>query len=271
MKKTQKEIEHDFEIINKRGYKVVKSNELVQKSRSVFSYSDNRLVSYICSKIPSPILTDEFDIIDLKSIPTEYEMSIAEYAELCGCSDSGTFYSSTKDSLKHLRDTSFWIQQPDGKIATVAWLSDVEIDEGFVRDENGKIVKGRGSGNVKYTLHPRIVPYISEISSKYMRYEFSEILNLKKESAIPLFEFLKSHAYHHTVKISVEELRWITNSMEESYDNFKKYNSRIIKPCIELINNNTSIRVCYEKIGRPTKEIIFTIHENKIVNNVELL
>ncbi len=133
---------------------------------------------------------------------------------------------------------------------TVSWLSNV-------KDTNGTL---------KYTLDPRVIQYIDDLRGLkhgYLSYEFNEILYLEhRKKIIPIFELMYSHLWDKgkEFKISSDELLWslfLDNS--EYYNNIKRFNDKILKPCIKSINNSTFLTIDYRTIGNPIHTFIFTI------------
>ena len=131
-KRTLKEIDKidkDFSLMQKKGYPIVKSNELVQRSRSGFTKSQNKLIAILCSKIPAPIISYDGLTIEPRSIPLDYEITVQEIAKIRGVALTGDFYEQVKSDMKFIRDNSFWMKNKDGDTVTVSWLSKVRVNE----------------------------------------------------------------------------------------------------------------------------------------------
>ena len=90
--------EESFELKKKKGYMVVKGNDLIQKNRFELSLTEQKTVAYICSMI-QPMQKSE------SGFQLEYEFNIREYCKICDIAyDSGKNYTFVKDTLKKLSD-----------------------------------------------------------------------------------------------------------------------------------------------------------------------
>lgn len=248
------------EIAKAKKNNIVLNNALIQRSRSMFNYQTNRLLSYILSKIPSPIVTEDGVIVEKHDIPLDNEMYITDYAKICNQAASGQFYNNTKKYMKMLRDNSIWIRTKDGGNVTAAWLSRVQTHESGEVPEDGRLIKIKGDGLIEYRFDEMMVPYLTYNggSGGYSKYEFAEIMELPdKNESIPLFNLLNSYSYKKIFKISFDELRWLLCVDGKSYLEYKEFNRRILKPIIERINSTTSLIVKYESVGKPCQYIIF--------------
>ena len=252
--------EENRAIARARKNYIVLNNALVQRSRSMFNYQTNRLLAYVLSKIPSPIVTEDGVVVEKHDIPLDNEMYIQDYAKICNRVASGTFYNDTKKSMKLLRDNSIWIKTEDGGQITAAWLSRVQTHEKSEIPDNGKMIKIKGDGLIEYRFDEIMLPYMiyNGGGGGYSKYEFAEIMELPdKNESIPLFNLLNSYSYKKVFKISFDELRWLLCVDEKYYQEYKRFNNRILKPIIERINSTTSLNVRYEPVERPCKFIIF--------------
>ena len=212
--------EANREIAKARKNLIVLNNALVQRSRSMFNYQTNRLLAYLLSKIPSPIVTEDGVTVEINDIPLDNEMYITDYAKVCNKKVCGSFYNETKRFMKSLRDNSIWIRTKDGGCVTVAWLSRVQTHESGEVPDKGKIVKIKGDGLIEYRYDEMMLPYMvyEGAGEGYSKYEFAEIMELPdKNESIPLFNLLNSYSYKKIFKISFNELRWLLCVDEKSY------------------------------------------------------
>ena len=109
--------EESFELEKKKGYMVVKGNDLIQKNRFALSLTEQKTMAYICSMI-EPMQTEE------SGFKLEYEFKIREYSKIWGIDyDNGKNYQDVKNTLKKLRDKSMWLTLPNGSETTVGWLA----------------------------------------------------------------------------------------------------------------------------------------------------
>lgn len=256
-------IRNDFDDIHNKGYPIVKSNDLVQRSRSGFTKFQNKLISIICFKIPSPVVSHDGITVESKDIPLDYKITVQEIAKIRGVALTGAFYDQVKSDMKYIRDNSFWMKNEAGETVTVAWLNKVRVNEKMENvDFDGTKSTQYGNGVIQYSLDPDIVPFISNIIGKYTKYELNDVLNLEKEKSIPLFEYLVSNAYRTTFSVTFDYLKWMLMLDDtEIYKQFKFFNRDILKPIVNEINENTSYEVQYKPIGRPVTEVMFLVRK----------
>ena len=226
-----------------RSQLVVKSNELIQKSRFNLSTSEQKIILYLISKIkPSDT---EFH---------EYEFSVADFCRICGISSqSGSVHSAVKQSVKTLADKSFWIKQDDNTEVLLRWLQHAKIE----------------SGRIHIQIDQNMKPYLLQLKEKFTKYELIYTLAFKSQFSIRLYEILKSYQWRREVVLPLDELK--TSMFAENYKNFKDFRNRVLEVALREINQYSDIDVTYEPItkGRKTVSLRFTIHENDAGARVE--
>ena len=247
-----------------REYIVSKSNQIVQKCRYDFSVTEQRTIAYICFKI-KPI-----EILDrTKGTPfqLEYEFNILDYVRTCGLQDNGKLYEEVKSTLKGLRDKSMWLTLPDGSETTVGWLA--------------KATTNKRSGIAKIKIDEDLAPYLFDLKEKFLSYGLKNVLNMKSQYSIRIYELMKSY---HDMKIgqtdhrskseklkTPQKIEWTIDLDElkrllmvdtiKSYSNFKDFRRYVLEKAQKEINELTDISVYYEPItkGRKTIKVKFTI------------
>ena len=257
-------------LLKARNYIVAKSNQIVQKSRYDFSMAEQRMIAYICSKI-KPI-----EVIDkAKGVPfqLDYEFRIIDYCRICGIEDNGRVYEECKSLLKGLRDKSMWLTLEDGSETVVGWLD--------------RVTTNKRSGIAKIRIDDRLAPYLFDLKSKFLSYGLKNILNMKSQYSIRLYELLKS--YHdmriaQTTKNQMQKISWTIELDElkkklmvenvKTYDNFAGFKRRVLEVSQKEINELTDISIYFEPVtkGRKTEKVKFTIimkspMERYIANN----
>lgn len=227
-----------------RSYFVVKDNQLITKSRYSLSLQQQKILLYFISRI-KPM--DEEN--------TMYELSIKEFAKVCGyVEDSGYYYQSIKDDIKKLRDVSSWIEMGDGKEVLFSWIDRAEID--------------KKSGTLRVSFHYTVAPYLFELRERYTQYSLYNVLCLSHKYSIRLYEYLFSMQYKGTFTISIEELKKRIDA--ESYTKFSHFKDRVLEPAVIDIDNYTDLDVEYNfiKTGRAITHIVFTYHEKNTAGAV---
>lgn len=234
--------------VSSRYNLVVKSNDLIQKSRFTLSTQQQKIVLFIISQI------EPFDE-DFKL----YEFKITEFCQLCGIEPKGDIYQMLKTQIKAISDKSVWIEKEDGTETLVRWVEKPYID--------------KRSGTIKIKLDEDMKPYLLQLKEKFTEYELIYTLNFKSKYSIRLYEFLKSihfkklQSYSQTMSIARFE-----KLLDSSYSNFKDFHTRVLKPAQKEINQYSDIIFDYEiiKDGRKAKEIKITIQSKESIDRMKL-
>jgi len=225
-------------IIEAQTYKVVKSNDLIQKSRFNLSLQEQKIVLYLISKIKP-------EDMDLK----EHIFEIKDFCQVCGLDyDNGTNYKNIKQTLKSLRDKSVWIKI-DREETTLAWIDKVTIVE--------------RSGAVRIKLDDMMKPYLLQLREKFTQYELLYTLAMKSQYSLRLYELLKSYEYRYGQIFTVEELKEKLGA--ENYDRFYDFRRKVIEIAMREINELSDLNVICTmmKDSRSYSKIKFNIKPKK--------
>lgn len=254
--------DEQIEVLKSREYLVCKSNDIVQKTRYDFSMAEQRMIAYICSKIKP---------IDARThghaFQLDYDFNILDYSRICGIDDNGRVYDECKSLLKGLRDKSMWLTLPDGSETTVGWLA--------------KATTNKRSGIAKIRIDEDLAPYLFDLQSKFLSYGLKNILNMRSQYSIRLYELLKSHydmkvaqTDHRSLSdkntapkkiswtIDLDELkRKLMVDTIKSYGNYKDFRKKVLEVAQKEINELTDITIYFEPVtkGRKTVKVKFTM------------
>ena len=245
----------------KRDYLVVKSNDLVLQTRYQFSMIEQKTIAYVCSMIRPSEKNQSGYVLD-------YEFDILEYAHICGIASTGKLYDDVKRALKGLRDKSMWLTLPNGSETVVGWLDRVTTD--------------KGSGKIKIRIDDRLAPYLFELQSRYLSYGLKNILCMKSQFSIRLYEMFRAYLGLQSAccdsRSRMEKLNnpvpyeWTIDIDELKrklmVDNIKSYNSdnslfriKVLEPAQSEINQFSDISFDFEmlKRGRSFYAVRFTV------------
>lgn len=228
---------------------VVKSNDLIQKSRFSLTVQQQRVILYLISKIG---YGDE----DFK----EYEFDIKDFCRVCGLYDeSGKHYSELKRQVKAIRDKSMWIEISEGEEVLLSWLDGARIS--------------RNSGKIKVRLNEDMKPYLLQLRNNFTQYEIANVLCMRSKYSIRLYELVKSIHFHeletYVRTFTVEELRKRLDA--NTYSRFCNFNQRVLKPAVQEVNTFTDKDVSYEPIknGKKVETIEMTIKTKSAVDRLK--
>ena len=216
---------------------VVKSNDLIQRSRFKLNLQQQKAILFIVSQIKT---TDE----DF----TPYTFEIRDFCKVCGIdSIGGNNYETLKAALKELSDKSLYIMVDRNTEKLVRWLDDVT----FYKDR----------GLVSVTIGKAMKPYLLHLHENFTKYELVYTLRMKHSTTPRLYELLKSYHYNdlkpYTVTLDLEELRKLIDAEKKTYQEYKYFKRYIIDKSVDEINSQTDIVVSVNPLKK--KRIVYAL------------
>ena len=224
-------------ITEQRSYQVVKANEIIQKARYDLNITELKTLAYIFSKIKPTDTKLE-----------EYTFSIKEYCQVSGIDyKNGGNYKYIKNTLKGLRDKSFWVLDEKGNEVLIGWLQKVRIN--------------KGSGKIVVKLDDDLQRYVIGLFSNYTQYELLSTLPMKSSYSFRIYELLKSYAFQKQHTFNTEDLK--KQLAATTYINFKDFRRYVLEVATKEINLYTDIEVSWEPIykGRKVIQVKFIIKQ----------
>lgn len=222
-----------------REYKVVKANDLVQKSRFALSVPEQKTIAYICAMI-KPI--DPVDRANGVPFQLEYEFNIREYCKICGINyENGKNYADIKATLKRLSDRSMWLEIGDEEVLC-RWLA--------------KVRTNKKSGIVHVRIDEDLAPYLFDLQEKFLSYGLVNVLAMKSQFSIRLYELLKSYLIKQSVTktFDLDELkRLLMVENVKSYSDFSLFRKKVLEIAEREINNFTDIHVSWQTVKKGKK------------------
>lgn len=233
-------------IEEKRIYKVVKSNQLIQNLRNKtghLSLQEQRLILYLISQVkPSDTEFARFDL------------SCQEFCKICGITCTGKNYDYIKQTIQKLADRSFWIETGEkGESQNlVRWISDAEVTQ---------------RGHVSIQIHPKLQPFLLHLKEFYTSYLLEYILPMKSRYSVLLYELLRSYANIETYTFDVEELKMFLGA--EKYERWADFQRKVLDIAMREINDLSDLEVDYQiiKESRRFAKLRFRI---RILEPIEL-
>ena len=246
--------EEIIEVLTKRQYLTIKSNDLIQKNRFELSLPEQKTVAYICSMIKPIDLKDSIQGIPYQ---LEYEFNIREYCKICGIDyDNGKNYLDIKFTLKRLSDRSMWLETETGEVLC-RWLSKVWIN--------------KRSGIVKIRIDEDLAPYLFNLKEKFTQYQLYNILAMKSAFSVRIYELIKSYAYQKNKIFEINELKHLLMvDNVKSYERYPDFRRFVLEPAQKEINKLTDLNISYEPItkGRKVVKIKFVIQYKDIMERL---
>lgn len=240
-------INEKIKVAQAREYKVVKSNDIIQKARFDLSIVEQKTIAYIVSMI-KPKERDSDALI------LEYDFNIQDYCKICGIDyNNGGNYEYIKSTLKKLRDKSMWVTLSDGTETVVSWINKPYIN--------------KRSGKAKIRLDDDMIPYLFELKERFTQYELYNTLAMKSQYSIRLYEIFKSYSFAKKKIFDLDELKKML--FAQNYINFKDFRKYVLEIALKEINEFTDITVSYEPVkqGRKVVQVIFEIKNKNVIES----
>lgn len=136
---------------------------------------------------------------------------------------------------------------------TNIWLFEIaDVDQ----DENGL-------WQVDLKCTPAAMEYIFNLDNLgYLKYRLRNVINLTSRYSYVLFLYLIDKDYRKTWTVDLAELKELLNCTAERYNQFKFFNSEILKKCHNELCEKTNLSYDYKPIknGRIVYAIEFTVN-----------
>lgn len=207
----------DRGIINETKYPIVKSNDLIQKTKFDLTVSEQKIILRLIQLIKPT---------DKKF--TEYEFSLSDYCQLCNIGISGRNYSNIKRSIDNLSNKSFWIKT-EQTTSQCRWINKAKINT-----ETGKIL---------LRLDDDLFPYLIDLKKNFTVYSLYSVIGMRSKYSMRLYELLKSYQFKSSIEFSLEDLKSLLSA--EKYKLFGSLKQKVINTAIKEINNMSDIIVSY--------------------------
>lgn len=231
----------DENYIEIRNKLVVKSNDLIQKSRFSLSLLQQKIVLYLISQI-NPY-DDDFKL---------YEFSIVDFCKVCGIdSQSGDKYRELKSAIKEIADKSLWISIDEDSETLLRWIEKPYIN--------------RKDGIIKIRLDSDMKPYLLRLKRNFTTYELIWTLHFRSKYTIRLYELIKSIHYHdleeYQRQYTVDELKVLLDGIK--YEQYRDFKRNVLMPAVKEINQYSDKILDFEEIkkkgSKKVEYILFSI------------
>ena len=225
-------------------YKVVKHNDIIQKSKFRLSAPEQKTVAFLVSLIkPKEEYPNGIQ-------PIDYEFEIQDYCKVCGIDyKSGENYKMVRETLKSLRNKSVDVTLPNGTDTSISWIN--------------KYWSNKGTGKAKIRFDEDMAPFIFDVRDRTTRYELLNILPMQSKYSIRLYEICRSWVGIYSKQYDLKELRSMLGVADDElvrYPDFRRY---VLEIAEREINEHTDLEVSFEPIKKGRKVVAICIHIKK--------
>lgn len=204
-----------------RSLNVVKQNDLVQKARYKLDLVQQKTIMYLISKI------DSMKDIEFQDITVD----IKDLCEIMGIQYSGKNLKDFKDNIQKLSDKSIWVDTGN-KIRLMRWLQRVDID--------------KGTTTVTVKFDELMAPHLLQIQERFVQYKLINVLPMKSQYSLRLYEIIKSHEAQGKWEVSIDELKAVLFIEAGLYEDYRIFRRKVLDSAVLEICNFTDLVVAYE-------------------------
>ncbi len=222
---------------------VVKSNDLIE-ARYSLNLNEQKVILYAVSKLDRS--SEKFNVLSL---------NIREFTEIIGTTSER--YTEIREIVRELRKKEIIINTEKKELIT-GWLSSIE----YIKD----------SGTVELEFSEKLIPYLLQLKARFTRYQLKNVLYLKNKYSIRIYELLKQYEVIKKRTFTVAELKKIL-VIEDKYQDFRNFDTWVIKTSLKEINEKTDLNIAYEKNkkGRAIDSLTFSIKSKENKRYIEYL
>jgi plasmid replication initiation protein len=232
------------DLINMPREVITKANALIQASYRL-SLNEMQILLYGVSLI-NPLV---------KEFPLEYKIDIKDFSDKFG-KDLKSCYREVKESvINKMWERDFSYEIGDDKVYKRRFLTD--------------IIYGDKEGYIKICFHPKVAPYLHQLSQKFTVYYIDQIAKLKSIYSVRFYEFMimeinKAQSNEHEFILAVEEIK----ERLEIKNKYKKYNNlkaKVLTRAKTEINEHSDLLIDFEEIkqGRTVESIKFIVRRKE--------
>jgi plasmid replication initiation protein len=221
----------------------------VKKSQNLISSS------FKLNSLSLKLITTLISIVQDKNKNNEYTLNTSDFKELLGIK-SNKYIELIEKSINEILSKQSAIKYiKDNKTHIGYWVYDISYN----------------TGQISFRLNDNLLPMILNLKEKYLSYGLNNILSLKSEYSIRIYEILKDE-YNLKSRYSNKEIEFELNldEMKEMFVIPKSYKFdnirvRIIEKAQKDLLEHTDIKFLWKakKTGRKVTSISFEIYPNE--------
>ena len=163
-----------------------------------------------------------------------------------------------KDFYNYLKEVAFKLEE---KSIEVENINEKGKKESFKMRLIYRPFIVEDSDILEVLIDKELIPYVIDLKKEFTRYQIENILKLKSNYSIRIYELLKQYEKIGRREISIKDLRKYLGILDNEYSRFYDFEKRILIQSKEEINRVTDILIDYEKMKtkRRITSILFKI------------
>jgi plasmid replication initiation protein len=229
---------------------LIDENQEVRKAEALV-YSRYKLSSLALRLITSLISSvQRADAVD-----KVYQVEVKKFTELAELKGNA-YYKELDRATDEILEKPIKINLGGKNWLKANWCSSIEYKD--------------GEGIIEFQISPKLFPYILNLKEKYLKYDIKNILKLRSDYSIRLYEFLKDiynrEARYNRNAVVIYELDFLRNRLQipNSYQ-FQHIKERVLDKAENNLLKHTDIKFTWEiasKVRKKVHSIKFKIYSN---------
>lgn len=223
------------------NHMIAKRNDLIQQSRQSLGLVENKILSYILTKVKPEDQPGKV-----------YKIYYSDLKENIGWNKSES-YNKLRATLKRLSDQSWWWDLGDGKYTLIRWFEDIVIE---TKNESFDVV-----------FHKRMIPFILDLKHQqqengfyFTTYQHECIKPMKHRYSPRIYELLKSYSFNNKTwdfelgTGTAHDLMYRICDVDENgkplvpniwLKDFGQFRVKVLEPAKKEINLHTDLQIDY--------------------------
>lgn len=206
---------------------VTQSNQLIE-TRQNLSLQEKRIILTLISLIQPD--EDNFRI---------HRIKVKDLADILGI-DERNFYKKVEAVIQSLQKKSVTIDSPTSTL-TMNWLSSSEYF--------------KGKGYVELEFSEKLRPFLLELKKQFTPFKLRNILRLRSDYSIRVYELLKQYQSIKERTFTLEELRYLLHIPKEKYKLYGHLKEKVIKKAQTELVEKTDLSFQFEEKKKGTKVV----------------
>ena len=229
--------------------KAYKNKKLNTANFDNFTHNDYQVFLHLVSKIGG--VDKEGKYLQPEQLQREYALTAKEFSEVFN-TDIDNSYKHLKKAVDKLMKTDITVERPEcNSIVRINVCSTAEY-----KKREGRIL-------IKFT--DDIMPYLSQVTKKFVLYNIKEISNFGSLYTTRLYELIQEFKDTGYMIKSIDKLREIF-AVGEKFPLYGNFKQKTFDHACKEINNNHEMNLGYEEIkeGRKVVAIKFIFRKTRI-------
>ncbi|MFD1736292.1 replication initiation protein [Bacillus salitolerans] len=222
-------------------YIVSQSNRLIETPQDL-NLQERRIILTLASLIQPD--DEDFRL---------HRIKVKDLADILGIQE--------KNYYRKVREIVVGLQQKMLRIATgekellINWLSSSEY---FM-----------GEGVVELEFSTKLRPFLVQLKNEYTPFKLRNVLRLRSEYSMRMYELLKQYEKIHKREISYAKLRYYLCIPDDKYEQYGHFKSKVLLKAQEELKEKTDISFSFDELKRGRKVVGFNFYINSNTHFIE--